>query len=127
MRLDVAAAVEALDAGAAAAGYRDFVAAPTTEQDRLLTALADVRDLLFGLTIDAMYSVPEYGGNAGRSAWDEIRWPGDVQPVGYSPEEVERDDGVDPVAASDLPVVHEVIDALPLLARARAARGRRRG
>lgn len=118
LRKDVAAAVVALDKGARAAGYPSFVAAPTTEQDRLLTDLNDVRNLLFGLTTDAMYSVPEYGGNGGLSAWHEIKWPGDVQPIGYSPGEVERDDGIDPVAAADLPAVRELLAALPALSRA---------
>ena len=44
---------------AADAGFDDFLAAPRPEQDRILTDLSEVRDLLFGLTIDALYSVPE--------------------------------------------------------------------
>src|SRR5690242_3564470 len=62
LRKQVAAAVVALDNGAQADGYKDFVSAPTTEQDQLLTKLVDARDVLFSLTLDAMYSVPEYGG-----------------------------------------------------------------
>ena len=127
LRRDVAAAVSALDKAAVAAGYSGFVAAPAVEQDRILTEESTARDLLFGLTIDAMYSVPEYGGNRGRSAWHEIQWPGDVQPVGYPAAAVERDDGVDPVAAGDLPAVRELLAALPTLARARAARRTHRG
>ena len=123
LRRGVTAAVAALDKAAADAGYDSFPAAPAPEQDRILTDLADVRDLLFGLTIDAMYSVPEYGGNAGRSAWHEIGWPGDMQPVGYRPAAVEGDDGIDPVAAGDLPVVREILAALPALPpHGRAAR-----
>jgi Gluconate 2-dehydrogenase subunit 3 len=127
LRRDVAAAVVALDKAAVAAGYSDFVAAPVTVKDRILTDLADVRDLLFGLTIDAMYSVPEYGGNAARSAWEEIRWPGDVQPVGYPARQVEADDGLDPIAAGDLPAVRELLAALPVLGRGRRSRSTRRG
>jgi hypothetical protein len=127
LRRDVTTAVAALDKGAVAAGYSDFTAAPAAEQDRILTDLAEARDVLFGLTIDAMYSVPEYGGNAGLSAWQEIKWPGDVQPVGYPAAAVEGDDGPDPVAAGDLPAVHELLAALPTLARARGARRTRRG
>ena len=118
LRKSVAAAIVALDKGAVAAGYKDFVAAPTTEQDRLLTDLSDVRDLLFGLTIDAVYSIPEYGGNKGLTGWHEISWPGDMQPVGYRPAAVEGDDGPDPVAADDLAVVREVLDNLPALGHA---------
>ena len=124
---DVAAAVVALDKGAVAAGYKDFVAAPTEEQDRLLTSESAARDVLFGLTIDAMYSVPEYGGNRGLSAWHEISWAGDIQPVGYTAAQVEADDGINPVAPGDAPVVQELIDALPMLSHARTSRRMARG
>ena len=127
LRKQVADAVVELDKGAAADGYKDFVSAPTTEQDKLLTDLADVRDVLFSLTIDAMYSVPEYGGNHKLVGWHDIQWPGDVQPAGYSAAKVESDDGPDPVSPADLAAVQELVDALPLLSRARAARGTRRG
>lgn len=126
LRKQVVDAVVKLDKGAVADGYKDFVSAPTMEQDKLLTDLADVRDVLFGLTIDAMYSVPEYGGNHGLSAWHEIKWPGDIQPVGYTAKQVESDDGIDPVSPADLVSVQELIGALPLLSRARAARRTRR-
>jgi len=57
----------------------------------------------------------------------EIGWAGDIQPVGYTAAQVAADDGPDPVAGNDLPAVQELIDALPLLARARSARSVRRG
>lgn len=127
LRKTVAAAVVALDAAAKGDGFGDFLAAPTAEQDHILASLADVRDLLFGLTIDGMYSIPEYGGNAGLSAWKEIGWPGDVQPVGYSAAEVAADDGPDPVALADLSIVREVLADLPVVATAmrkqRSSRG----
>jgi len=122
LRKQVADAVIALDKGAVADGYKDFVTAPTTEQDKLLTDLADAREVLFSLTIDAMYSVPEYGGNHKLAGWHEIGWPGDIQPVGYTKKQVESDDGPDPVSPADLGSVQELIDALPILTRARAAR-----
>jgi len=127
LRKQVADAVVALDKGAVADGYKNFVAAPTSEQDKLLTDLAEARDVLFGLTLDAMYSVPEYGGNHKLVGWHEIGWPGDIQPVGYTKKQVESDDGVDPISPSDLVAVQELIDALPILSRARAARGSRGG
>ena len=127
LRTQVADAVVKLDKGAVADGYKNFVSAPTTEQDKLLTDLADVRDVLFGLTIDAMYSVPEYGGNHGLASWHEIKWPGDVQPVGYSARQVESDDGPDPVSPADVAAVPELIAAWPILSRARAARRSTRG
>jgi hypothetical protein len=119
LRKQVADAIVALDKGAVADGYKDFVSAPTTEQDKLLTDLADIRDVLFGLTIDAMYSVPEYGGNHKLVGWHEIGWPGDIQPVGYTKAQVEGDDGLDPISPGDLVAVQELIDAL------RAQRSRR--
>jgi hypothetical protein len=112
LRTAVPAAVVALDQAAQQDGFTDFLAAPAVEKDRILAALTAEREVLFALTIDALYSVPEYGGNAGLSGWQEIRWPGDVQPVGYTPEEVARDDGPDPVAAADLPVVQELLAVL---------------
>lgn len=127
LRKQVAGAVVALDKGAQDDGYKDFVTAPTTEQDQLLTKLADARDVLFSLTIDAMYSVPEYGGNRKLAGWNDIGWPGDIQPIGYPAAQVEAYDGPDPVGSNDLPAVQELIDALPLLSRARAARRTRRG
>jgi hypothetical protein len=45
-------------------------------------------DLLFAHAIEGMYSVPEYGGNAGRSGWQDIGFPGDVQPQGYTDQQV---------------------------------------
>jgi hypothetical protein len=122
LRKQVADAVVALDKGAVADGYKDFVSAPSSEQDKLLTDLADVRDVFFSLTIDAMYSVPEYGGNHQLVGWHEIGWPGDIQPVGYARAQVESDDGLDPVGVNELPAVQELVDALPILTRARAAR-----
>src|SRR3954447_5764954 len=127
LRRQVTSSVARLDEAAVAAGFPDFVAAPAAVQDRILTEQSAVRDVLFTLTIDAMYSVPEYGGNAGLSAWHEIKWPGDRQPVGYPPAAVEGDDGPDPVAAADRAAVHELIAVLPTLARARTSRRVRRG
>jgi hypothetical protein len=51
--------------------------------------------LLFGHAIEGMYSVPEYGGNAGLVGWHEIDWPGDQQPRGFTDAEVSLSDGPD--------------------------------
>lgn len=127
LRTRVAQAVTDLDSAAAADGFADFASAPTVEQDRVLASLADVRDLLFTLTIEGMYGLPEYGGNAGLVGWQGIRWPGDVQPVGFTAAEVSRDDGLDPVALDDLPVVQEALAALPAVTSALGATWRRHG
>jgi hypothetical protein len=125
LRRQVTSSIVTLDKAAVAAGFPDFVAAPAVVQDRILTEQSDVREVLFTLTIDAMYSVPEYGGNAGLSAWREIKWPGDRQPVGYTPAAVEADDGQDPVAAADRSAVDEIVAALPMLSGAGLPRRRR--
>lgn len=70
----------------------DFTTAPRVTQDYIL-ALGPVTpftNLLFTHTIEAMYSVPEYGGNAGLVGWRDIYYPGDSQPRGYTDAEVEQ-------------------------------------
>ena len=57
--------------------------------------------LLFGHTIEGMYSVPEYGGNANLVGWQDIQWPGDIQPRGYTDAEVEAPEG-DALATSGI-------------------------
>ncbi|MGH3562383.1 MAG: hypothetical protein ACRDTN_11440, partial [Mycobacterium sp.] len=69
----------------------DFTTVSKVRQDLILAQGPAVpfTQLLFGHTIDAMYSVPEYGGNANLVGWKDIYWPGDVQPRGYTNAEVE--------------------------------------
>ena len=77
----------------------DFTVVDKARQD-LVLASVEVQpflDLLFTHAIEGMYSVPEYGGNAGLSGWRDIGWPGDRQPLGYSARQVARSDGPDPV------------------------------
>jgi len=125
LRKDVAAAVTALDAAAQADGFADFLASPAVVQDYVLSSEAAAREVLFTLTIEGLYALPEYGGNAGLSGWKEIGWPGDVQPRGHSAASVEADDGLDPVAAADLAVVLEALQDMPAVAAAlfKARRG----
>jgi gluconate 2-dehydrogenase gamma chain len=90
----------------------DFTTATPADQDKIL-AQSEVRtflDLLFEHTIEGMYSVPEYGGNRGLAGWKDISYPGDSQPLGYTPEEVERSDGRDPVEETSV-----LADVLKLL------------
>lgn len=104
-------AVKQLDA---AVPKKNFATASTSDQDQALTSLNDVRDLLFGHTIEGMYSVPEYGGNKGGVGWKSISWPGDSQPRGYTPHEVERSDGPDVVLATG--IVDDFLHLLSLAA-----------
>lgn len=76
-----------------------FAGLPTTVQDVVLsdqtdTAVQDFVGMAMADTIDAMYGLPEYGGNRNLVGWTSTGWPGDVQPRGYTPAQVsEPDDG----------------------------------
>lgn len=113
--------VEAVKNLDAAVTTKNYAKATATQQDQALTDLNDVRDLLFGHTIEGMYSVPEYGGNKNTVGWKSISWPGDSQPRGYSADEVEQSDGPDVVLVTGV-----VSDFLHLLSLA-APQIRRRG
>jgi hypothetical protein len=59
-----------------------------TEQDARLRADDQFVDLLYGHVCEGMYGAPEYGGNRDLSAWRAIGFDGDVQPRGWTDEEV---------------------------------------
>ena len=90
----------------------DFTKAPATVQDKILagSAASSFTALLFEHTIEGLYAAPEYGGNQGLAGWKEIGFPGDIQPRGYTPDEVSRSDGPDPV--NNTGVVAEVLKLL---------------
>ena len=90
----------------------DFTKASGAKQDEILvmSALSDFVSLLFGHTIEGLYAAPEYGGNRGLAGWKEIGFPGDIQPRGYTADEVSRSDGHDPVDNTGI-----VADVLKLL------------
>jgi Gluconate 2-dehydrogenase subunit 3 len=46
------------------------------------------RDLLFEHACEALYGDPVYGGNRNGQAWDAIAFDGDVQPRGWTDDEV---------------------------------------
>jgi hypothetical protein len=73
----------------------DFSTASHAKQDSILTTgqAVSFTQLLFGHAIEGMYSVPEYGGNANLVGWQDIAWPGDIQPRGYTDAEVEAPQG----------------------------------
>jgi hypothetical protein len=92
LRAAYRAGVVALDAGADGG----FAAANPVAQDLALTNdQTGFRDVLFDHAIEGWLSSPEYGGNRGQVGWVEVRFRGDVCPDGYTPEEVERSDGLD--------------------------------
>ena len=77
----------------------DFTKVSHARQDKILVSspVSSFTALLFEHTIEGLYSAPEYGGNRGLTGWKEIGFPGDIQPRGYSADEVSRSDGPDPV------------------------------
>lgn len=87
------AGIEALDKLAGG----DFTKAAKDKQDKILAtaSVSTFTSLLFEHTIEGLYGAPEYGGNRGGSGWKEIGFPGDIQPRGYTADEVERSDGPD--------------------------------
>ena len=90
----------------------DFTKAGHAKQDKILVmpAASSFVALLFEHTIEGLYAAPEYGGNRGLSGWKEIGFPGDIQPRGYTADEVSRSDGHDPVEATG--IVAEVLKLL---------------
>jgi hypothetical protein len=90
----------------------DFTKASHAKQDKILvmSAVSSFVSLLFEHTIEGLYAAPEYGGNRGLTGWKEIGFPGDIQPRGYTADEVSRSDGHDPV--DDTGIVAEVLKLL---------------
>lgn len=69
-----------------------------TSDDPAVTALVDVA---FPHTLEFMYGAPEYGGNRDLVAWRFTNFDGDVQPRGWTDEQVTQPD--DPGPAGLLP------------------------
>jgi len=67
----------------------DFAGLDADEQDRRLAEIPMFRALLFGHACEAHYGDPVYGGNRGGAAWSAIGFEGDVQPRGYTDDEVQ--------------------------------------
>jgi hypothetical protein len=90
----------------------DFTKATPDHQDKILAkpSVSTFTALLFEHTIEGLYAAPEYGGNRGLAGWQEIGFPGDSQPRGYTSDEVERSDGHDPV--TDTGIVADVLKLL---------------
>ena len=75
-------------AGVAALGA-DFTTVGAEEQDARLDQLREFRGLLYEHVVEGAYAAPEYLGNRELGGWSAIGFPGDVQPRGYTDEEVE--------------------------------------
>lgn len=80
------------------AGGSGFVALDADAKDHVLATnfmvpglpreFSGFTDMLFSHTVEGTYSAPEYGGNRGLTGWYDISFRGDVQPRGYTSEEV---------------------------------------
>jgi Gluconate 2-dehydrogenase subunit 3 len=73
--------------GIAALG-EDFCAVDGAEQDLRLSAQPELRRVLYEHACEGAYGPPEYGGNRDLEGWRVIGWEGDVQPRGYTDDEV---------------------------------------
>jgi hypothetical protein len=78
---------ERYDAGIAALGA-DFCDVSGAEQDARLRGNDEFTSLLYDHACEGMYGAPEYGGNQGLVGWKNIDFDGDVQPRGYTDQEV---------------------------------------
>jgi hypothetical protein len=66
----------------------DFAGLDGEEQDRRLKDNSRFTRLLYTHACEGMYGAPEYGGNRDLVGWKYIHFAGDVQPLGYTDEEV---------------------------------------
>ncbi len=66
----------------------DFIALPAPDREARLKALPEFAELLYGHACEGMYGAPEYGGNRNGIGWQAIGFDGDVQPRGWTDEEV---------------------------------------
>jgi hypothetical protein len=74
-------------AGLAALG-EDFVDLDGDEQDARLAADPAFRHLLYEHACEGTYGDPVYGGNHDQVGWRSVRYLGDVQPRGWTDDEV---------------------------------------
>jgi Gluconate 2-dehydrogenase subunit 3 len=95
----------------------DFTKKPPAQQDKILVnrSVIEFTSLLFEHTIEGLYASPEYGGNKNLAGWKDIGFPGDIEPRGYSADEVERSDGHDPIGHDNTGVVADVLKLLGAL------------
>ena len=66
----------------------DFADVDGEEQDRRLAADPPFQRLLYEHACEGTYGDPAYGGNRERAGWASVAFLGDVQPRGWTDEEV---------------------------------------
>ncbi len=76
--------------GLAALG-EDFPTLTAEQQDERLRSVGPFLNLLYEHVCEGLYAAPEYGGNRDSIGWRSIGYLGDVQPRGYSDEEVSHE------------------------------------
>jgi hypothetical protein len=75
--------------GLAALG-QDFAALERSEREARLREQHEFADLLYRHACEGAYGAPEYGGNRDGAGWRAIGFDGDVQPRGWTDEEVSQ-------------------------------------
>lgn len=75
--------------GLAALG-EDFPDLSADQQDDRLRSAGPFLNLLYEHVCEGLYAAPEYGGNRNLAGWRSIGYLGDVQPRGYTDDEVSR-------------------------------------
>lgn len=113
---------EGLAALDAAAGG-NFAALPGPARDLALRnadsgAVAELLDIAWPHTWQLMYGAPEYGGNRDLVAWRYANYAGDVQPKGWTREQIEQPGGSSaerPRSPEDLPIPLERLAAIAAL------------
>ena len=109
--------------GIAALDAEGFLDALPLQRDVILTnGDAAFRDLMFTHAIEGTYCLPEYGGNQDLSGWQEIKFPGDSQPRGYTPAEVGEADGPDPISIASGTPTEKLLNQLEAAGRLYASR-----
>jgi hypothetical protein len=73
--------------GIAALGT-DFLDVSAADREARLRSTPDFARLLYVHACEGCYGAPEYGGNRDLRGWTAIQFEGDVQPRGYTDEEV---------------------------------------
>ena len=68
----------------------DFADVDAEEQDRRLREHQEFTQLVYEHACEGMYGPPEYGGNRNCVGWAYIDFAGDVQPRGYTDDEVSQ-------------------------------------
>lgn len=108
--------------------YRDGLAAlpaffadlPEPAREALLRSSNDAAvkalvDVAFPHTYQFIYGAPEYGGNKALIGWTYTAWPGDMQPNGFTAQQVEQpDDGAPLLTSVEQDLLKSVMAIAPL-------------